>query len=334
MENWFEIVVINSVLATLLALIAALVSRQTPAPPYAYVFWSLVLTKILTPPILELPILPSPGLDITQQIGASGWSMAGVVWLWVLGVLAVSVPACVRIYRFSRLVREAQPADRMLTLCTEELAVNIGLEQCPEVLILDRRVPPLVWAPFSAPRIILPRALLERLEPLELDAILTHELAHIRRLDHQHRMVELMACSLFWWHPAVWWAKRSVQRWREISCDQLVVEKLPGAARAYAEGLLKTLELNAARPAPIPALASGILTPKRWGAGGGALKDIRERLTLIMRPRTERRYPPLVNQLLLAFTLCVCLLTPTFKGNSDQEPATPPEAQQRVNLER
>ena len=50
----------------------------------------------------------------------------------------------------------------------------------------------------------------ERLDATAQEAILAHELAHVRRKDHWVRLLELVVTTLFWWHPAVWWACRRI----------------------------------------------------------------------------------------------------------------------------
>jgi hypothetical protein len=85
--------------------------------------------------------------------------------------------------------------------------------------------------------VLLPTALLGRLSPEQLGAVLAHEREHIARRDnltaHLHRLV----LTLFWFHPAVWWIGRQMMEERENACDEAVLEH-GHDARQYAEGIL------------------------------------------------------------------------------------------------
>lgn len=118
---------------------------------------------------------------------------------WAIGTLLVLGLAALRLRRFLRLVETAEPAGEALVRRGSELAAELGLDRCPELRILDRRLPPLVWSCGGSPIVLLPQALVDRLAPKSLDAILLHELAHVRRHDWV-RLPELLACALFWWH--------------------------------------------------------------------------------------------------------------------------------------
>jgi beta-lactamase regulating signal transducer with metallopeptidase domain len=67
----------------------------------------------------------------------------------------------------------------------------------------------------SGPVLLLPRDLLDELTPDERDALLAHELAHVRRRDHWVRLLELAATALFWWYPVAWWARAALRRAEE-----------------------------------------------------------------------------------------------------------------------
>src|SRR5205085_2360482 len=80
------------------------------------------------------------------------------------------------------------------------------------------------------PRVLLPAALWARLSEAQRDALLLHELAHLRRGDHWVRRLELAVLGLYWWLPTVWWARREIQRAEEECCDAWVVWASPRSA--------------------------------------------------------------------------------------------------------
>ncbi|MXX36145.1 MAG: M56 family metallopeptidase [Gemmatimonadetes bacterium] len=87
--------------------------------------------------------------------------------------------------------------------------------------------------------------------------IIAHELAHVRRRDHLVRWLEWFACTVFWWNPVAWWARRRLRAAGEVCCDALVVRALGCAPRAYARALVRAIDVVRTKPTPpLPAFAS------------------------------------------------------------------------------
>ena len=137
----------------------------------------------------------------------------------------------------------------------------------------------MLWPHRGGPRLLLPAGLLPDLHGDELDTLLAHELAHVRRRDHWVRLVEIAATALFWWYPVTWWARRALRRAEERCCDEWVLRLLPRSAEAYANGLLKSLTFVAHRTGALPSLASG----------AGPVEDIEARLKEILMTRPAPR---------------------------------------------
>ena len=99
---------------------------------------------------------------------------------------------------------------------------------------------------------LLPAALFARLDAAAREAILAHELAHVRRKDHWVRLLEVLITTLFWWHPVVWWAARQLQELEDQCCDTMVLGAAPQAAKSYATALLDTLDFLSDRSVAAP----------------------------------------------------------------------------------
>jgi beta-lactamase regulating signal transducer with metallopeptidase domain len=247
---------------------------------------------------------------------------------WAAGSLAWFAAAGVRIARFRRLLRLAEPAPEWLRERARDLADRLGVARCPEVWVLPVAVSPLLWAMGGPPRLVLPGELLRRLGPDERDALLAHELAHLRRRDHLVRWLELVAVGLYWWHPAAWWARREIGRAEERCCDAMVVWSSPGAALAYAKALLKTVDfLTEARPALPPA-----------ASGAGHISTLRRRVAMILNAPTRPRLSWPARLGAVALGLLVLPVAPQRLGaklvdepasNSDDQPS-----RRSVELER
>jgi len=335
----------NAVLAGLLALAAWVVSRFTKRQAVVHGLFLLALLKLVTPPLVELPLLPAGGsvpeateatsvlsevreaapavpeplaaprariveaartdaaTGYTEPRGARGalpvapatdaghvapprrtslpWRLA-LAALVGLGALVVAVLAARRFLRFRRLAKAAEPAPPALVTRAAEIGAALGVRRVPSVCLLPARVPPMLWPASPRPKLLLPRDLLPELGGDELDALLAHELAHVRRRDHWVRFLEIGATALFWWYPVAWWSRRELRRAEERCCDEWVLRAFPGSARAYANGILKSLTFLAEGPVALPETASG----------AGPIRDLESRLKEILmtspRPRLSR----------------------------------------------
>jgi beta-lactamase regulating signal transducer with metallopeptidase domain len=101
---------------------------------------------------------------------------------------------------------------------------------------------------FLAPVVLLPASTLAGLTPRQLEAILAHELAHIRRHDYLVNLLQTLVETVLFYHPAVWWLSRRIRVERENCCDDLAVG-LCGDPVAYATALA---DLEALRSGPAP----------------------------------------------------------------------------------
>ena len=202
-----------------------------------------------------------------------GWLTGSSLWL-TLQVL--------RAIRFQRRVLTSAVSYRELQQQTDELAVALQLQRVPQVLIVDAAVSPMLWGCGSRAKLLFPSDLAERLDDEARATLLTHELAHFARGDHWVRLLELIATSLFWWHPILWLAKQQIEVAEEECCDAWVVSQFPHAPKLYAEALLDTIDYLCERRQALPPVACGL----------GQAHFLRHRLTKIMRgaaPKTMSR---------------------------------------------
>ena len=108
------------------------------------------------------------------------------------------------------------------------------------------------------PMILLPVAALTGLSPEALEAVLAHELAHIRRHDYLINLLQTAAETLLFYHPGVWWVSHRIRVERENCCDDLAV-RATGDARAYARALVGLEEMRSALPRLAVAATGGTL---------------------------------------------------------------------------
>jgi beta-lactamase regulating signal transducer with metallopeptidase domain len=101
------------------------------------------------------------------------------------------------------------------------------------------RVPTLIG--FTKPTIVFPRWAMQELSAAELNQILLHELAHLRRWDDWTNLIQQLVKAVFFFHPAVWWMEKRVALEREMACDDAVLA-VTASPRAYAECLTHLAE--------------------------------------------------------------------------------------------
>ncbi|MXW17192.1 MAG: M48 family metalloprotease [Gemmatimonadetes bacterium] len=217
--------------------------------------------EIAVPSEVGPPVVVADAGVSSDGIAPWGWLAQNrkplAVLLWLLGSAGFFAWTVVRTVRFQRtLSRAARPAPQLQRLATQ-IGDALGLPRVPGVYTTDARLRPLVWWAGGRVRILIPSVFLDELDETELRAVLAHELAHVRRRDYLVRLVELLACSAYWWNPVVWWAKRGMRSAEESSCDVLAVSASRLTRDRYAGSLLRVVEIMSAAPMPrAPALAS------------------------------------------------------------------------------
>jgi beta-lactamase regulating signal transducer with metallopeptidase domain len=176
---------------------------------------------------------------------ASGTFLTGFVELWFVGVLLFSLRTAGGFFIVTRLRRrDSKPmCSEVLVVCREmqqRLGIMRVIRYC-ESLHLDA---PAVVGWFR-PVVLLPISALSGLTELQLRAVITHELAHIRRLDAFFNLFQVAAETLLFYHPAVWWLSKRIRAERENCCDDVALTTCGNPAE-YARALALMEEWRAA----------------------------------------------------------------------------------------
>jgi beta-lactamase regulating signal transducer with metallopeptidase domain len=178
--------------------------------------------------------------------------------LWFTGVLIFSLRfagGLVLIHRLKRLdtgpgIRIWQ--ERLSSLC-QRLKVSRPVRLCESALV---EVPTVVG--WLRPVILFPVTALTGLNAEQLEALLAHELAHIRRFDYLINLLQTTIETLFFYHPAVWWVSAQIRQEREHCCDDLAVAAC-GNVLTYARALTALEDLRASGPQLAVAASGGSL---------------------------------------------------------------------------
>lgn len=233
------------------------------------------------------------------RLGPGGW----VSLIWVTGSLVWLTITVIPLVRFRRQVRRVGLYDEAASHRARALGADWGLKSVPPVYRVPGCVSPLICGVGSDTRILFPDQLWDRLSDVGRDALLLHELAHYRRGDHWVRLLEYVACGVFWWHPAVWLARHYIEQAEEQCCDAWVAERFEGPARPYAEALLAAVDY-VSNPQPVlPPLSSGI----------GDVPFLKLRLTQIMQRTVDKSVPAAMGRYATAAAIVGILAQPVFR---------------------
>ena len=174
------------------------------------------------------------------------WLQTWAVRVWACGVLLFSVRMVWGFTQVAGLRRRGESAGAELLAVVASRALRMGVTRPVRVLLSTVRSSPSVVG-WIRPVILLPAAALAGLTPEQLEAVLAHELAHIRRHDYLVNLLQMVAEALLFYHPAVWWVSRRIRHERELCCDDLAVRAC-GGALPYARALTALEKMRATQP--------------------------------------------------------------------------------------
>lgn len=116
-----------------------------------------------------------------------------------------------------------------------QLAARLGIRRAVSLRIVDTLASP-ITAGWWRPVVLMPAALVARMPPELLEALLAHELAHVRRHDFLVNLLQNVVETLLFYHPAVWWLSRRIRQERELVADSIAAG-LTGEPRKLALAL-------------------------------------------------------------------------------------------------
>ncbi len=189
-------------------------------------------------------------LAASDAVPGGGWLHA-LVWVWAAGVSLLSCRLVGGLLRLRRWRREASPASPQWDERLRSLAERLRVGRDVSLLVSDRLQVPSAWG-VVRPVVVLPASLLLHAPVEQVEAILLHELAHVRRHDYLVNLLQSVVETVLFYHPAVWWVSSVVRREREHCCDDVVVQTLNDPL-PYARALLHLAERR--QLAPLPSLS-------------------------------------------------------------------------------
>lgn len=215
------------------------------------------LLLLAAAPAVTLAVLAGPGTHtgpaagalepamLVLGVGAEGATggqalMGWIVAAWLLGVLVLSLRLILGWQFLRRLRRQADhaaaaPLAQMLQRLLERLDIRR-----PVAVAVSRGIRSPVVIGWLKPLVLLPPAIAAGLPARQLEMVLAHELAHVRRFDHLINLFQTVVETVLFYHPVVRWVSRRIRVERENACDDLAVA-VTADRLAYVE-MLASLE--------------------------------------------------------------------------------------------
>jgi bla regulator protein BlaR1 len=187
----------------------------------------------------------------TPDTLTSSWPGLAVFGVWACGFGAI---ALIRFRMWGR-IRAAVRASTPFEIRGSAIPASIQVRSAPGLL-----EPGVVgwWRPV----LLLPSGIEGHLTRPQLEAVLTHELCHIRRCDNLTAAIHMAVEAVFWFHPVVWWIGARLVEERERACDEDVLRAF-GEPQAYAEGILNVCKRYVESPLECVSGVSGSGIRKR-----------------------------------------------------------------------
>jgi len=192
-----------------------------------------------TAPMIAPPAITFAVEQVSQPFALPVWTPspaqanplpAILLILWLTGVVA-GIGFWLRWWRSIAIARNgARP-----------LPLNLPIS----VMSVPGRLEPGAFGIFN-PVILLPEGIADLLNPEQLEAVIAHELCHIRRRDNLTAAIHMVVETVFWFHPLVWWIRTRLIEERERACDEDVLRQTD--PHVYAEGILNVCKFYLESP--------------------------------------------------------------------------------------
>lgn len=281
--------------------------------PLLTAHWLLLETPLVAAAAMDAVTAAAPLQPTTIDAGMT-WGaalnalMPWLVLAWMAGVLLLSFRAWRQWRRLKILVRAAEVAP-LWQQRLNDMVARFGLRR-RVVVLCSKLVTAPILVGWIRPVILLPLAVACDFPVLQVELILAHELAHLRRWDPLVNLFQVVLETLYFYHPVVHWISRDVRNEREICCDQLALSMTGASRRAFATTLAELGELHE---------RGGSLL---LAANGGVLLDRVQYMVMPPAQRGASKTPARFVAVLLGAVLMALVLRLEWKQVHSQEVLT------------
>jgi HEAT repeat protein/beta-lactamase regulating signal transducer with metallopeptidase domain len=277
-----------------------------------------------SPESIALPVLPAPRANepvdfsvVTPPVpndnrGRLERAAPLVSALYTIGLIVMLLRLLIGVRGGRRLRTSAEAiADTVLLAMIETCARGLRLRRAPAVA-LSTRVAVATVVGFIRPVVLLPVHIQTGFTPAQVEMLLLHEFAHLRRYDHWVALLQRLGEALLFFHPAVWYVSRQISAAREHCCDDLVLG-LGKTPVDYAKALLCAGEQATRDPNPVLAALHAVKAPSQ----------LRRRIARMLRSELPVKAAPSRLTMFLVVTLIAgsVIAVAATTQNETQDPA-------------
>jgi uncharacterized protein (TIGR03435 family) len=217
--------------------------RSTTAHPMQTPALAAAMKQVVQP-FSQTQFFPSG--PVATSFHAASWAAPILFALWICGSMIVAFSWGWKWRQIRAIVRRATP---------QPISASVPVLCSPSLM------EPGVFG-ILRPVLLLPEGILDRLTAAQMDAIVAHEMCHVRRRDNLTFALHMLTETLFWFHPLVWWIRGRLVEERELACDEAVLQS-GNRAEVYAEGILNVCKFYVESPLACAAGVSGADLKKR-----------------------------------------------------------------------
>nr|WP_295773893.1 M56 family metallopeptidase [Rhodoferax sp.] len=294
----------------------ALALMRNAGPRWRYAVCALALLTCLCLPLAHVGWMMTQAVDglALQALDLPDWlqslatQLPALVAAWSLGVGLMALRLGAGLAWVGVLRRRALPAPAVWQARLDALALRLGVQRKVLLKLLPDLASPITIG-CVRPLVLLPGALLSGMPVHLLEALLAHELAHVRRWDYLVNLLQSVVEALLFFHPVVWWLSTRMRDAREEVADALAADAL-GDPRCMAQALHA---LSLQQTSLMPALA--------MSASGGKLLQRLERL-MAPQPTQTSSWKMALPALLLASASLWVQASSTPAASPAQQPTT------------
>ncbi len=232
--------------------------------------------------LIPPPFEPAKNNSIEEKV-ANIPRMTGntiIALIWIFGVLLIASAIIWRVVRLRSRLKKCPAIERQdLLALINSLCKDMGITRRVQLhyMEIEKISGPAVSGGFH-PRIYLPRLLADTWPLDELEPVLFHELAHIKRFDAAVNWLQITVQVIYFFHPLVWLANREIRRLREEVCDDMAIQFCGFETVRYSNSIINVIK-NIGREPAFGFIGSGFIERK---------KSLKERIGRIMSDKYRR----------------------------------------------
>ena len=283
-----------------------------PAPTTTMALPSVPTTAEVNVPRADVPRADVPREEAPWLTLLNQWSL-WLAMVWLLGGVFHAIQLLLGVQHTRQLRAHAQPLSGDWEDRFARLKQCLGIKQQVMFWESAQTAVPLTFG-WLKPVVLIPVGLLTQLSPEQVEMIVLHELAHIRRYDYFWSLSQSVAEIVLFYHPAYWYIAQVLEREREFACDQMTI-RVTQQPQTYARTLLQVATTTAA-----PA----------YGLAASGKRGLSARIKRIVAPASGRRNIQVLPALILigflglaSVTFALQLQPPGFidSHENQEEPA-------------